>query len=99
MSEAIVALRSCMLPTARVAEAGMREPGWPAGRNHPDHLDALGQRGIGQHAHEADRAATVDEAESAARQLGGQRLGRLGVLEPDAGGGAGEDADAFMPCR
>src|SRR5947208_1491938 len=51
----------------------LREPGvgelargeWS--RNHADHLAALGEDRVGEHAHEAHRAAAVDEPEPARR--------------------------------
>ena len=32
--------------------------------NDTDHAPAFGQRGVGQHAHESDPAAAVDQAEA-----------------------------------
>ena len=63
-------------------------------RDDADDLDAGGQRGVGQHAHQPDRAAAVHQAEAAPGQLGGERARGLRVLGPRAGRRAAEDADA-----
>src|SRR2546425_1107553 len=81
-----------------LGEAGMGQlPRGQPPRNHADHLAAVGQRRVGEHAHQPHRAASVDEAELAADQLGRQLAGGLGVLGAGARRRAREHANALHP--
>ena len=65
-------------------------------RDHPDHLAAGGQRGVGDDAHQPDVTAAVDDADAGAGQAGGEgRGGRAVGRRP--GLGPGEDGDAHAP--
>jgi hypothetical protein len=53
------------------------------------------QDGPGEDAHEADRAAAIDETDVAGGHIAAQGFGGGGVLRARAGVGATIDADAF----
>ena len=80
-SSAISALRSCIESTtlqlgqAAVADLAVDQ----RLRHHADHLAAGGQRGVGEHAHQADVAAAVDEPDAALREHGAERPRRVCV--------------------
>src|SRR5881296_522732 len=76
------------LDEAQLAEARVRELfRGERPRDHADDLDARRQRRVGEHAHEPDGAAAVDDAEPArwprrARRAGAAYSGRAPALEP-----------------
>jgi aryl-alcohol dehydrogenase-like predicted oxidoreductase len=68
-------------------------------RHDADRLAARGQHGVGDHAHQADLAAAVDEPDAARGELGGEGAGAVGVGGIGARIRTGVDADAMHPGR
>lgn len=59
-------------------------------RDHPDHVPARGERGVGQDTHEPDMPAAVHQADTRVGQLTGERAGAVGILARHARGRARE---------